>query len=146
MQNKVGQMITARFQAVKLIVEHQGQPRQRMPEFSMESCECPTNSLQRDALLDIIVLCDISRVIEINETVTQYPAISNAGGNYQKNNDEISMLFIHKQQLIILLPFFNFQRYSQRSPSIIIIRIQINSCAKLFDCFLQFTAISEGRP
>ena len=67
MQDKIGYMISAGIKTIELIIEHQGEPGQRMPEFGVGGAECPANSIRRNAGLDMTVFCDINIIIEIDE-------------------------------------------------------------------------------
>ena len=62
-------MITAGIQAIELIIKHQGEPCQGMPEFGIGCAECPAKSFQRDPGLDMNVLCDINVIVEIDEVI-----------------------------------------------------------------------------
>ncbi len=93
MQDKVGQMIPAGIQAVKLIVEHQGQPGQRMPELCIGCAERPANSIQCNSGLDVTVLGDIYKVINIDEGILiDLPENSKCDNSKNEINDQF--LFI----------------------------------------------------
>jgi len=66
-QNQIRDMVSAGMQSVKLVIEHQGQPGQGMPEFRVGGAECPDNALRCNAGLDVMVFCDIDIVVNIDK-------------------------------------------------------------------------------
>lgn len=65
-------MIAARVQTIELIVQHQGQPCQRMPETCGDRAESPANALERDSGLNVTVLRDIDRIINIDKAALMH--------------------------------------------------------------------------
>jgi hypothetical protein len=55
-EQKVGQMMVARFQSKELNIEHVGHPCHGMPVCGMTGCECPPNRSNRNAALDMNVV------------------------------------------------------------------------------------------
>jgi len=67
MQNQVGQMIAAGIQPIELIIHHQGQPGQGMPEISIRGTEGPAEAVNRNAGLDVIVLDNVNIVVNVDK-------------------------------------------------------------------------------
>ncbi len=68
-QDHVGQMMAARFQIIKLAIQHVRQPRERMPVGSVKRRNRPGNASARQARLDMRILIDVVIVVEVNEFV-----------------------------------------------------------------------------
>ena len=74
-------MIAAGIQTVKLIIEHEGKPGQRMPEFGIGCAKRPAKSIGRDSGLNVIIFRDVNMIIEIDKTILIYLPV-----NSQRNN------------------------------------------------------------
>jgi hypothetical protein len=93
MQDKVGCVITARIHAVKLIIEHQGKPGQRMPEFGIGCAKRPAKSIERDSGLNVIVFRYVNMIIEIDKTIVIYLPVNSERNNRQNDiNDQFLFL------------------------------------------------------
>jgi hypothetical protein len=69
MEDNVGCVKTAGIKAVNPMIQHQGQPRQGMPEFAECCTERPVNRIKSDAGFNIFIIDDISGILVIDEVI-----------------------------------------------------------------------------
>ena len=67
MQDEVGYMISAGIETIELVIEHQRNPGQVMPEFGVGCGKCPADSIRENTGLDMIIFGYINLIIEIYE-------------------------------------------------------------------------------
>jgi hypothetical protein len=81
-------MVTAGIHPMKLIIKHQRNPRQRVPEFGISCAESPTQSVQRNSGREVTVLRDINIIIEIDEVeLIHLPENSKCNNSQNDIND-----------------------------------------------------------
>jgi len=76
MKDDVGDMVSSGMKTIKLIIGHQGQPGQRMPEFCVGGRQCPADARQSDAGLDMMVVGNINIIIKIDEVKLSHLTIN----------------------------------------------------------------------
>ena len=78
-------MMPSRVYSEELDIEHERHPCQRVPVSGMVCRECPTNSLHRDAVLNMDIFGYILRIIEANEVASGDPPECQEGGKPQED-------------------------------------------------------------
>jgi len=92
-QNQIREVVSSGIETVKFIIEHQGQPGQGMPEFRVGGAEGPDDALRRDAGLNVMVVCDIDIVVNIDKVKFTYLQKNSKRDNSEKDiYDEILFL------------------------------------------------------
>ncbi|MGD0521096.1 MAG: hypothetical protein ABSA48_07550 [Terracidiphilus sp.] len=93
-QAQIGHMVTAGIFAIKLPVDHVGDPRQRVPVGRMEGCKCPLDALRGYPLLHVAVLHDIVVIVQRNEIVAPHAAVAKCGDHHEDdtNGDNLPRL------------------------------------------------------
>ena len=70
MEEHVREMMALRIEVEEFIVEHMGDPRQRVPVRSMSSRERPGDTLLRKSFLNLSIVCNILIIIIVEKLVT----------------------------------------------------------------------------
>jgi hypothetical protein len=85
MQDEIGQVITARSQAVKPVIEHIGQPDKRIPQTEIRRGKSPFQALGRKSRPDMTVLKDIDGIVEIDEVEMNHLPVDTPQGRRKKD-------------------------------------------------------------
>src|SRR5690349_20273573 len=80
-------MVSGGMQAVQLMIEHQGNPDERMPVVRIRMGESPAHTFPRQTRGDMRILVDIIIVVELNEIkMPRLPEDDPDGGHEQEDN------------------------------------------------------------
>jgi len=66
-QNQIGDMIPSGMETVKLVIRHEREPDERVPQAEIFGAEGPDDALRRDAGLNIEIFRNVDKIIEINK-------------------------------------------------------------------------------
>ena len=87
-QQQVRQVVTPGVQAVELGIEHQGEPRQRVPVGPLETGPRPMPALPRQAVGDVRVFKDVAGIVEADERKAEGLTVDRQTGRDQHEDDQ----------------------------------------------------------
>src|SRR2546422_6761470 len=68
-EQQAGEMVSAGAHAEQLAIQRDRKPGQRVPKAAFQAAEGPADGFPSEAVLDMHVLIDVNRVIEVDELV-----------------------------------------------------------------------------
>ena len=84
MQKNIRQVVPSRIRTEHFNVRHMTQPSERMPVSYIHTPKGPSAPLERQTILDVIVVCDISRIIKSMKRMIDQATVNRQNRAYNK--------------------------------------------------------------